>query len=182
MTKALEILRHHKETMNHHHTGAELQTLRECARISREALATACDVEPRTIKHWETRKNAGVPADVWETMLDILRTVEEEAEDIFKAAKPGDVLTVYRENRHIPGCAIGLWKDIQRASVSAAYPRLVASGKAPRVVLFNPDSFSQWLSTQQHPAPTEAAQHAAWAAQQGLAEQAKPHRGDQPQI
>lgn len=178
------IFHHQKEPMNHHHTGAELQTLRECARISREALATACDVEPRTIKHWETRKNAGVPADVWETMANILNTVSVNSAQMALSAKDGEPLIRYKENRHMPGPGIkaGISKDIHAASVTAAFLPLIASGKSPRVVLFNPDSFAQWLSTQQHPAPTEAAQHAAWAAQQGLAEQAKPHRGDQPQI
>ena len=49
---------------NHTITGAELQTLREAAGLSRDALAELAQVQARTVKHWETRTGAAVPADV----------------------------------------------------------------------------------------------------------------------
>ena len=50
-------------------TGAELQTLREAAGLSREAMADLVGVQSRTVKHWEHGR-AGVPADVAQVATD----------------------------------------------------------------------------------------------------------------
>lgn len=57
-------------TLAHEYTtGAELQTLREAAGLSREALADLVGVQSRTVKHWEHGR-AGVPADVAQVATD----------------------------------------------------------------------------------------------------------------
>jgi DNA-binding XRE family transcriptional regulator len=165
-------------------TGAELQTLREAARITREALAEACGVEARTVKHWETRKGFGVPADVWHTMADLIEWINKATGEAIEAAStaPGApvVLVRYRDSRDMPKTAHGLRADVHGAVVCNAFTALTARGLDARVVWFEPDSFAQWIGTQQVQGQPESAQRAAWAAQQGLADQAKPHRGDQP--
>jgi DNA-binding XRE family transcriptional regulator len=54
---------HHTTNKSLHLTGAELQSMREGAGLSREALAQLVGVQARTIKHWENGR-AGVPDDV----------------------------------------------------------------------------------------------------------------------
>ena len=139
--------------MNQNQTGAELQTLREAARITREALAEACGVEARTVKHWETRKGFGVPADVWSTLADLIEWINKATGEAIEAAStaPGApvVLVRYRDSRDMPKTAHGLRADVHGAVVSNAFMSLNALGRDARVVWFDPDSFAQWLSTQQ---------------------------------
>lgn len=59
-------------------TGAELQTLREAAGLSREALAELVGVQARTVKHWESGR-AGVPADVASVALRLADWVANAA-------------------------------------------------------------------------------------------------------
>lgn len=170
--------------MTKNRTGAELQTLREAARITREALADACGVEARTVKHWETRKGFGVPADVWHTLAELIEWITKASRETVESANmaPGApvVLVRYRDAKDMPKTARGLRADVHGAIVCDAFMAMNAQGRDARVVWFEPESFAQWLSTQQVQGQPESAQRAAWAAQQGLADQAKPHRGDQP--
>lgn len=61
-----------------HMTGAELQTLREAAGLSREALAERVGVQARTVKHWEHGRG-GVPADVADVVRHLAGWVAEAA-------------------------------------------------------------------------------------------------------
>lgn len=60
-------------------TGAELRTWRESAGLSREALAERVNVQPRTIKHWESGR-ADVPDDVASVVYDLAGWVRTEAQ------------------------------------------------------------------------------------------------------
>lgn len=172
--------------MNNHQSGAELQTMREASLITREALAQACGVEVRTVKHWETRKGFGVPSDVWGELASLIEWINAATRFALDSAKqePGAsvVLLRYRDSKDMTANdqAHGLRADMHGAAVAHVFRALIHQGKDPRVVWFDPESFAQWLSTSGAQGEPESAQRAAWAAQHGIQEQARPHRGDQP--
>jgi transcriptional regulator with XRE-family HTH domain len=174
----------------YHMTGAELQTLREAAGMTREALAELASVAPRTVKHWETRTGAGVPADVVPIILQAARWVIFAAGEAFyqvvnQPEPPAEVVLLrYRETAHMhpQDTAQGLRADVHGAMVSRLTLDLMHNGYTPRVVWFDPQAYTQWLATQAtnpSPAPDTHATRAAWAAQ-ALEQQAIPHPGDQP--
>lgn len=192
-----------------HMTGAELQTLREAAGLSREALAELAQVQPRTVKHWETRAGAAVPADVAAIVQAAAAWVLQASREGLRAAMlqahggpmaagvagalagifqvrddaPEVVLVRYRDTDHLHAQdrAQGLRADVQGAMVARLVLDLQAHGMRPRVVWFDPEAFAHWVADVQGlPAGHDTpAARAAWAAQ-AIEAQARPHAADQP--
>ena len=193
-----------------HMTGAELQTLREASGMTRDGLASLAGVEARTVKHWETRKGAAVPADVaqivrnaarWvlQASAEALRTVQEAPHAVSEV-----VLIRYRETAHMHATdrAQGLMADVHGGMVCRLVLDLMAQGTACRVVWFDPDAYNAWREDLRHKGwgqrveilkawgdhtgqpvdthPDTPAHRAAWAAGPALGVQAIPHPGDQP--
>lgn len=189
-----------------HMTGAELQTLREAAGLSREALAELAQVQPRTVKHWETRAGAAVPADVAAIVQAAAAWVLQASREGLRAAElqacgplqsqgrarvalppqddaPALALIRYRDTAHMHAQdrAQGLRADVHGAMVARLVLDLQAHGMRPRVVWFDPEAFAHWVADVQglpagHDTP---AARAAWAAQ-AIEAQARPHAADQP--
>ena len=169
-------------------TGAQLQTLPEAAGLSRDALAELAQVQARTVKHWETRTGAAVPADVAAivTRLSgwVLHTAREGLRQVQQAHhKPAEVVLLrYRESAHLhpQDVAQGL-HDVHGAMVARLVLDLAANGHRARVVWFDPEEFAHWVTHVQglppgHDTPDA---RATWAAQ-AIERQAIPHPGDQP--
>lgn len=187
-------------------TGAELQTLREAAGLSREVLAGLADVQARTVKHWESRAGSAVPADVADIARNaaawVLKTSSDALHDILQKAHGGPmsaamasamarifptaadapqvVLLRYRETDHM------MPQDREHGHLhGAALARLaldlMANGVRPRLVWFDPEDFERWVVDVQGlpPGHDTPAAHAAWAAQ-AIEAQARPHAADQP--
>lgn len=189
-----------------HMTGAELQTLREAAGLSRDVLAGLANVQARTVKHWETRTGAAVPADVADIVRQAAAWVAQASREGLRAAllqahggpmaagvagamagifpppddAPEVVLVRYRDTAHMHAQdrAQGLRSDVHGAMVARLVLDLQAHGMRPRVVWFDPDAYSRWL-TQEVDKPDGAGARAAWAAQ-AIEAQAWPHAADQP--
>lgn len=169
-----------------HMTGAELQTLREAAGLSREALADLAQVQPRTVKHWETRTGAAVPADVAAIVTRLAGWVLHAARQGLQATMenaprgPEVVLLRYRDtaDMHAKDRAQGLRADVHGAMVARLMLDLQAHGLHARVVWFDPEAYGRWL-TQEVDKPDGAGARAAWAAH-AIEAQARPHAGDQP--
>jgi transcriptional regulator with XRE-family HTH domain len=167
-------------------TGAELQTLREAAGLSREALAELAQVQARTVKHWEIRTGSAVPADVAAMVQAAACWVMETARDglrqILEAHKPpADVVLIrYRETGHMQADhrAQGLRSDVHGAMVSRLVLDLLAHGLRVRVVWFDPQSYADWLA-QEVDKPDGGGARIDWA-KHAIADQATPHAGDQP--
>lgn len=177
---------------NHDHTtGAELQTLREAAGLTREALAELAHVEARTVKHWETRKGAAVPADVAAIVNDAARWVGTAARLALQQIatsdhKPAEVVLIrYREAEHMHPAdrARGLRPDIHGAMLARLVLDLAADGIRPRVVWFDPGAYLAWqlqnLPEAGGPLNDTPEARAAWASWTINAD-AIPHPGDQP--
>ena len=176
----------------HHMTGAELQTYREAAGLTREALGELVEVAARTVKHWETREGAAVPADVQAIARSAAQWVREAAAELlarelerqrkgesyqvhhigeqFPRLIPGlamgaPVLIRYRETAHMPASdrAQGVRADVHGAMVARLTMGLADSGTAARVVWFDPLAFDTWRS-QGNQADTPNTR-AVWAAQ-----------------
>lgn len=192
-----------------HMTGAELQTLREAAGLSREALAELAQVQPRTVKHWETRTGAAVPADVAAMVRQVAAEVLQASREGLRAAMlqthggpmaagvagalagifparddaPEVVLIRYRETDHMHADdrAHGLRADVQGAIVARLVLDLQDHGLRPRVVWFDPESFAHWVQVVQGlpPGHDTPDARAAWAGH-AIAAQAIPHPADQP--
>jgi transcriptional regulator with XRE-family HTH domain len=177
-------------------TGAELQTLREACGLTREALAELAQVQARTVKHWETRTGAAVPADVaaivrrWARW--VLKTSALELARIRYCLhmttqgepKAGDVVLIrYKSTSHLPmeDRQQDIGADAHGAMVARLMLDLECDGVPVRVVWFDPEKFSDWVTQAQglpHGHDTPAAR-AAWAAQ-AIEAQAIPHPADQP--
>ena len=176
-------------TTHDHMTGAELQTLREAAGLSRDVLAGLANVQARTVKHWETRTGAAVPADVAAIVRQAADWVRKAAADAFfmelgRPEAPEDVVLIrYRETDHLHAQdrAQGLRADVHGAMVARLVLDLQHNGLRPRVVWFDPESFAHWVQVVQGlpPGHDTPAARAAWAAQ-AIAAQAIPHPADQP--
>lgn len=179
-----------------HMTGAELQTLRDAAGLTRETLAALAGVEPRTVKHWETRKGASVPADVAVIVSHAAWTVINTSRAVLRAAqashKPGDTVALLRYRKTadmIGGDDMPAWHaDAWGAILSRAVLQLMAADYRPRVIWFDPDNYQAWRQSlrfdRQTGSPVEppednAATREAWAAW-AIERQAIPHPGDQP--
>lgn len=171
-----------------HMTGAELQTLREAAGLSREALAELAQVQARTAKHWETRTGAAVPADVAAIVTRLAGWVLHAARQGLQAALenaprgPEVVLIRYRETDHMHAQdrAHGLRADVHGAMVARLVLDLAAHGLRARVVWFDAEAYSAWaVDMGIHLTPDTPADRAAWAAQ-AIDAQAIPHPADQP--
>lgn len=166
----------------HTMTGAELQTLREAAGLSRETLAGLAGVEARTVKHWETRKGASVPADVAETVTSALRTAIHTSRALLAAVqathKPGDPVALlrYRQTADmIGGEHLPAWSaDAYGAILACAVLQLTAEGYRPRVAWFDPEAYHQARGDIEDNQATRE----AWA-RVALA-RTMPHPGDQP--
>jgi len=177
-------------TLAHEYTtGAELQTLREAAGLSREALADLVGVQARTVKHWE-RGRAGVPADVAAEVQHRSEWVRVRARHMHTDAREwlsqfddtpaGPLVFVrYQHTADMPpadrhkGAA-----DCHGAAVAQVMQRLALDGVAARVVWFDVASFASWCQAD-HADDTPAARQ-AWAECAALPAQAVPARGDQP--
>jgi transcriptional regulator with XRE-family HTH domain len=184
-------------------TGAELQTLREICGLTREALAELAGVEPRTVKHWETRKGAGVPDDVDNIVSKWARWVlMRSAAELVRTRKITHMTTTeelhpdgaevalirYRETAHMPEGerAQGRRADVHGAMVARLVLDLMADGYRPRVVWFDPEAYTEWLYRGMRPesrhrvtvddTPDARDAWAAWA----IGTQAIPHPADQP--
>lgn len=189
-----------------HMTGAELQTLREAAGLSREALAELVGVQARTVKHWESGR-AGVPADVAAMAHHWAQWTRQTAQAMHQAARewlrqfepvqvhhlgdpeprtlaataPGPVVMVRHqqtEDMHRAERARGARADCHGAAVAQAVQRLALDGVAARVVWFDAASFASWC--QANSADDTPAARTAWAQAAALPAQAIPPRGDQP--
>lgn len=144
-------------------TGAELQTLRESAGLTREALAELMGVEARSVKHWETRTTASVPDEAAQIVRHaaqwVASTAREALADLLR--QPGGLVALvrYRETAHLPPSAraTGLRADVHGAMVARLFSDSLSAGVACRVVWFDAAHYRQWLNTQ-HPqhADTEA--------------------------
>lgn len=173
-------------TRNTPTTGAELQTLREASGMTRDGLASLAGVEARTVKHWETRKGAAVPADVAQMMRSAARWVLQASAEALRTVQDAPhavsevVLIRYRETAHMHATdrAQGLMADVHGGMVCRLVLDLMAQGTACRVVWFDPESCAQWLQAEGK--PDTPANRAAWAAGPALGVQAIPHPGDQP--
>lgn len=156
-----------------HMTGAELQTLREAAGLSREALAGLVGVEARTVKHWENGRS-GVPADVAQVVANAAQQIanataqkvdemrfffhmadlcgkEDQARKTKRKKYPAEgngylVLMRYKETAqmHPVEKDIGLTADMHGAMVTHLMQTLLAEGRFARVVWFDPDKFAIW--------------------------------------
>lgn len=192
-----------------HMTGAELQTLREAAGLSRDVLAELAQVQARTVKHWETRAGAAVPADVAAIVRQAAAWVLQASREGLRAAllqahggpmaagvagamagifpppddAPEVVLIRYRETDHMhtQDRAQGLRADVHGAMVARLVLDLQAHGMRPRVVWFDPESFAHWVQVVQGlpPGHDTPAARAAWAGH-AIDAQAIPHPADQP--
>jgi len=199
-----DITQHHRESnMTTTTTGAELQTLREICGLTREALAELAGVEPRTVKHWETRKGAAVPDDVadivsrftrWvlmEAAAGILRIHHDIHMNTIEAHHPDGaevVLIRYRDGYGLPAewRAQGMRVDVHGAIVARMVLDLMGYGYRPRVVWFDPEAFHYWLQHEARPATRDRTtiedsptMRQEWAAQ-AIGRQAIPHPADQP--
>lgn len=196
-----------------HMTGAELQTLREAAGLSRDVLAGLANVQARTVKHWETRTGAAVPADVAAIVHQAAAWVLQASREGLRAAMlqahggpmaagvagalagifparddaPEVVLIRYRETDHMHAQdrAHGLRADVHGAMVARLVLDLQSNGLRPRVVWFDPESFSAWSNSAERAhvvgenSGDTPRSRAAWAAH-AIAAQAIPHPADQP--
>ena len=174
-----------------HLTGAELQTLREALHLSRDDLADLAGVQARTVKHWENGRS-GVPGDVAALLQALDAQVTQAAREalalLASAARlPGElVLTRYRTTadlqryrpdlRPMPAGAQAAIVARVRLGLQLAAPAGEALPRV-RVVWFDPAHFEAWRTLNQQ--PNSEASRADWAAL-ALAEQAIPHRADQP--
>lgn len=173
-------------------TGAELQTMREGCNLSREELGDLVSVQARTVKHWENGRT-GVPADVQARVIELDEAAHSEARTHLLSLatqaqqRPAGplVLVRYRDAALMPA---GFASAIKRGATSAASLHGAAIGRAriefkgpaahaPRVVWFDPESFTAW--TLARSLPDTKANRTEWAAHE-LASQAKPHTADQP--
>ena len=172
-------------------TGSELQTLREAAGLSREALAELVGVQARTVKHWEHGR-AGVPADVAAVAHNLAQWVRQATHSMhngarewlrqFEPATPAGpfVLVRYQQTADmLPSDRTrGARADCHGAAVAQVMQRLALDGVAARVVWFDVASFASWCQAD-HADDTPAARQ-AWAECAALPAQAVPARGDQP--
>lgn len=180
-------------------TGAELQTLREAAGLSRDALADLVGVQARTVKHWEHGRS-GVPADVAAVAHNLAQWTRQAAQAVHTSARewlrqfepvqvettltatiPGPlVLLRYQQTEHMHQTdrARGARADCHGAAVGQVVQRLALDGVAARVVWFDPASFASWRQDSQ--ADDTPAARQAWAEREALHAQAAPARGDQP--
>ena len=184
-------------------TGSELQTLREAAGLSRDALAELVGVQARTVKHWEHGR-AGVPADVAAVVHNLAQWVRLAAFDLSRRIldsidpariddpkAPGEywlffdlespvVLLRYQHTADmLPSDRTrGARADCHGAAVAQVMQRLALDGVAARVVWFDVASFASWCQAD-HADDTPAARQ-AWAECAALPAQAVPARGDQP--
>jgi DNA-binding XRE family transcriptional regulator len=184
-------------------TGAEMQTLREACHLSREDLASLASVQARTVKHWENGR-AAVPEDVADIVRSIDATIQEAAAQelhLIRArehpsVKPGTFGAVLLRYKTESGNLAGL--DILPATITphhhlrgAIAARVQAGalwlhdamGGAPavvRVVWFDVAQFEEWRRLQGLAGLHDShALRQQWAGQ-ALANQAIPHRFDQP--
>jgi hypothetical protein len=190
-------------TQTEYMTGAELQTLREACHLSRDDLASLAGVQARTVKHWENGR-AAVPDDVAGIVRGLDAAIQEaaahELDQIRARAHPsvtpgtfGAVLLRYRTEA---GNLAVL--DILPATITPSHhlrgaiaARVMAgarwlqdaTGGSPalvRVVWFDVAHYQDWRSLQgltKTPDSHELRQ--LWAGH-ALANQAIPHRLDQP--
>jgi DNA-binding XRE family transcriptional regulator len=192
-----------KQMTTQHMTGAELQTLREACNLGRDEFAELVRVEARTVKHWENGR-AGVPADVAAVVERLDQSISQAVSaglvalrDLRARAKPGSaegtgggsalgdmVLIRYRtahdlakyqpDMRGLPLGAHGA--IVQRFRQSLRYlPGF--DGVPVRVVWMDTPAYEAWRAACRM--DNTPATLSAWADEQ-IAIQAIPHRGDQP--
>lgn len=180
----------HQATTTHHAppehmTGAELQTLREACHLTRDDLADLCQVQARTIKHWENGRS-GVPADVSALVLGIDQWIDRAAVQLCAQmtrtnANVHAVWVRYREpqdRRKIKHEDGALDRVPEGAHAAAAHRAARAcQAPAPRVVWFDAEDFDMWRA--RHKKPATQASVSEWASL-AIHHQAKPHKADQP--
>lgn len=175
-------------TTPQHMTGAELQTLREAIGLSRKLFAPLVCVEPRTIKHWETRKTSCVPSDVVETARMFTNWVIEASESCVRQVResmqehgaPREVVLIrYREGSLIVIGLEGMIPEVHGAMITRTALTLMAQKIPVRIVWFDADDYARWLAIERPTHQDTQETRAAWAAQ-AIDRQAIPHPGDQP--
>lgn len=174
-------------------TGAELQTMREGCNLSRDELGELVGVAARTVKHWEHGRT-GVPADVAQAVTDL-------GEGIISAAlnevlrwvhgitnqKAAQVVALVRYRQDSDAARMGASLDGYPVAIHGAIIKrvrdhlidqvLTRKNQPVRVVWFDAADYGAWLAQVGAPDTPESLDH--WALQQ-VAQQARPHRGDQP--
>ena len=149
-------------------TGAELQALREACGLDRDQFGALCGVQGRSIKYWEMgSSNHGVPADVAALVLELEGQISKEAAlQIQHYAGRSDVTALMRTA-----------DPVRNEVASRVFLALRRRGQGARMVAFDVPTFKRWLdATKGRDTPASRQQ---WAAQ-AVAQQAKPHRADQP--
>lgn len=177
-------------------TGAELQTMREGCNLSRDELGELVGVAARTVKHWENGRT-GVPADVaqhvaalGEIVGDLAQAEAARVFEVWRQAPEQQPAVVVRIRQEADARRMGAPLASCPVSVHGALVRLVCEalrrkiatvgdyGAGPvRVVWFDAADYGAWLAQVGAPDTPESLDH--WALQQ-VAQQARPHRGDQP--
>ena len=162
-------------------TGAELDTLRRACGWEREDLADLCQVQTRTIKHWQSGR-AAVPDQVarfvraqalWlqeltaRTLREYAQVLEQARAD--KLGAPLEVVLVrYKDHAHIVGGngLETLTPPLHAALTLRVMLALQAQGLEVRLVWFDPVAFDEWAKRQG--VGDSQANRAAWAAGEGL--------------
>lgn len=167
-------------------TGAELQTLRESAGLSRESLAELLGVEARSVKHWETRPSACPPDDAAQIAAQASRWVataarEALAELLRQPGAPGALVALvrYRETAHMlpSGRAQGWHADTHGAMVARLLPEALARGINCRAAWFDPAHYRQWMQAQ-HPGSADTETMRSEWARAAVEIQSQPKRAD----
>jgi len=178
--------------MSHNMTGAELQTMREGVNLSRDELGALVGVAARTVKHWENGRT-GVPADVAQAVADLEEGVSLAAlAELMRwegkqARSPAQVVALVRYRQDSDAARMGAGVAgypvaihgaiVARVRAELLDKVLVFADQAVRVVWFDAADYGAWLAQVGAPDTPEALDH--WALQQ-VAQQARPHRADQP--
>ena len=161
-------------------TGAELDTLRRACGWEREDLADLCQVQTRTIKHWQNGR-ATVPEPVarfvraqalWLQELTA-RTMREYADvlELAKSSSAGEPLEVvllrYKDAADLAGAdaAEALTPATHAALTLRIMLALQAQGVEVRIVWFDALAFGEWAYREG--VSDTSASRAAWAAGDG---------------
>lgn len=175
-------------------TGAELQTMREGCNLSRDELGALVGVAARTVKHWENGRT-GVPADVAQAVADLEEGIDGAAlhevmrwEAIITDRQAARVVALVRYRQDSDAARMGAGLDGYPVAIHGAIVARVRAelldkvlnfaDQPVRVVWFDAANYGAWLAQVGAQDTPEALDH--WALQQ-LAQQARPHRGDQPE-
>lgn len=193
-----------------HTTGAELQTLREAAGLSRDSLAELVGVQARTVKHWENGRS-GVPADVAAVVHNLAQWVNMNARNMHAIARrqalgtPSATRTTYDEDGEPASIEIApaeparpvvllrykhtadMMPGDQEQGAQADCHGAAVGQVVQRLALDGVAARVVWFDPasfaswcQKTQADDTPAARQAWAEREALPAQAVPARGDQP--